>query len=370
MNQPLTLLLKLFVRTFYRQNAGAFIFLLTIMFGAVGQLKGAGIVEYHYSLISGMLTNKYFFMLVLVLWFLYARKCSAFIVSHIHRPEYSFLHILTRKNKYPVFNLFIVVQLLVFAPIWTYAILILVVAFNNHWYVQGMVITAFLLGIIIYSASIYTNTLFNPGKEQHSRQRPSLPSRYNAKYPVILLRYIILNQAVMFIGIKLYSCAILWLLSKNNTPSDYDPYFPFIFFSFGVFAHIMIIYRLRQFEETRLLFYRSLAVKLGKRFLQYMLLYFILFLPEILTIARLAPHHLHYMDVINYIIGGFALLLTLHSLSYSAHFTMKEYLKISFLFFFAVFLFAAMRFLPGVYLTFLPAAFLLFFRGYRAYERI
>lgn len=370
MNRPLTLLLKLFVRTFYRQNAGAFIFFLTIMFGAVGQLKGAGIVEYHYSLISGMLANKYFFMLVLVLWLLYARKCAAFIVSHIHRPEYSFLHILTRKNKYPVFNLFIVVQLLVFAPIWIYAILILAVAFSNHWHVQGIVIAAFLFGVIFYSANFYTNILFNTGKEQRSRQLPRLSSRYNAKYPVILLRYIMRDQAVMFMGIKLYSCAILWLLSKNNTPSDYDPYFPFIFFSFGVFAHIMIISRLRQFEETRLLFYRSFAVKLGKRFLQYILLYFILFLPEILTIIRLAPHHLYYTDVINYILGGFALVLTLHSLSYSAHFTMKEYLKISFLFFFAVFLFTAMRFLPGVYLSFLPTAFLLFFRGYKTYERI
>ncbi len=102
--RPLPLFLKLFVRTFYREHAAAFIFLLTIMFGVVGQMKGAGIVEYHEALILGMLGNGYFFSLVLLVWLLYMVKCHNFSTAALRQPSYNFLHIFTHRNHSLVFS--------------------------------------------------------------------------------------------------------------------------------------------------------------------------------------------------------------------------------------------------------------------------
>ena len=50
-----TILIRSFVKPFYRQHAGFFTFLFIILFGAVGRVDGAGLFDFHFSLIRGML---------------------------------------------------------------------------------------------------------------------------------------------------------------------------------------------------------------------------------------------------------------------------------------------------------------------------
>ena len=59
------LLMKSIVRPFYKQNAGLFAFLLFFMFAAVGRANGVGLLEYHLSLIQGIMTNRPFLIFTL-----------------------------------------------------------------------------------------------------------------------------------------------------------------------------------------------------------------------------------------------------------------------------------------------------------------
>ena len=61
MNINKKILIKSIVKPFYRQHAGMLIFLFLITFGAVGVVDGAGILDFHYSLIRGNTYKSFFY---------------------------------------------------------------------------------------------------------------------------------------------------------------------------------------------------------------------------------------------------------------------------------------------------------------------
>jgi hypothetical protein len=368
MTTALSIFLKSFVRSFYRANAGTFVFFLTILFGVVGQLDGASEMDYHYALISGTFANSMFFGLVLFCWFLYASKCSSFVVTAIRQREFSFLNILVLKGPGYVFGLFFIVQVLLYAPIWTYALAMTIVAIVHHWWMAATTIIVFLAIVLVAGAARYTAVLYNPEKTYWRLPAVPLLTQLKSSYVAILLRYVVNQHPLMFGALKLYTCGITFLMLENNTASQYDAMFPMIFYSFGTIAHVMIIYRLRQFEEMRMSFYRGFPVSIVMRFLRYVAFCLVIFIPELLTLSRLIPVHLHVDDAIGFASTGFSTILLLHCLTYTVYFTMKELLKISLLLFAIIFLFAAKPFFAGIYLLFFPAALLSFFIGYSRYQ--
>ena len=79
MNSPYKILFQTLVKPFYKENKGAFIFIFTMFFFIVSQQSDAGLYAYHYSLVTGMLSNWSFFYLFYLfgyymhgnLWLLY-----------------------------------------------------------------------------------------------------------------------------------------------------------------------------------------------------------------------------------------------------------------------------------------------------------
>lgn len=362
------LFLKLFVRTFYREYAAAFIFLLTIMFGAVGQMKGAGIVEYHEALIIGMLGNGCFFSLVLLIWSLYTFKCFNFCVAVFQQPSYNFLSVFTQRKLSFVFPLFLGVQFLLLLPILPYAVLIIILSFSLGWWMSGAIIILFLTALLLISALLLARLLYN--REINYWKRPQLKwlDNFNSRYPILLTHYILRYHPLLFMGIKIYTCGILYLMATSNVPGDYDPQFPLIFFCFGIFGHAMIIYRMRQFEEEHLSAYRGLPVSILKRFIGYIYLYLVILLPELATLFILMPVHLQLVDAAHYALTAISFLLLLNGISFTGYYSMKSFLKISSLFFGAVLFFIAMRAYYLPYLLFFPVGCIMFSRGYYRYQ--
>src|SRR5438046_1827283 len=111
------ILLQTFVKSFYRENAGVFVFIFTVMFFVVSQQSGAGLYAYHYSLVTGMLSNTGFLLFVFFTWFIYARKCVAFVFDVLQKPENNFIHIFNCLSKARRFQLFLLVEVWLMMPI-------------------------------------------------------------------------------------------------------------------------------------------------------------------------------------------------------------------------------------------------------------
>lgn len=370
MGYPYKILFRSFVKPFYRENAAFFVFVFTVMFYIVGMVDGAGLFEYHQTLVTGMLKNYGFLLFVFAAWFLYTRKIVAFITGVMHRPEYTFLCIYNCLDKAKQFTLFFLIEVWLLLPVLLYSVFIVITGWRQHLYLPVLLVVVFLLLLCFLAALRHVYVLNNLYK------KPVLPRikvkgwlELSSAYPVILLRFVANQQKIMWIGLKVFTCSLLYLIARNNTLSSSDIHLTFLFFNFGVFANGVLVFRIREFEETYLTFYRGVPVSLLKRLLEYALVYFILLLPEFITAGLLAPVHLQYSDAIQFSLCGYSLLLLMNSITFLQSFSAKEYLPVLLLIFSIQYIFLMAVGLTFLYLLLLVFAIVLFLRGYYKGER-
>lgn len=327
MKQPLWLLIKSLVLPFYKENTGVFFFVFVIMFGVVNMVDGAGIFEYHYSLAKGMLAHRLFLLPVLAAWALYLRKGVAFITGALQRPAYSFLYILRSLPLCKQWWLWLGVVAALFFPVLVYMVWVVYVGAGQGLIINTVITLGAAVAMCVAAAGrlvYYLSHLYN----NHVAGKVSWTHHITLSYPAILLLQVARTQKLLWAGIKIYSCGVLYLVARNNNAEVYDISFPFLFFNFGVLVNGMIIYRMRELEETELQFYRSLPVSLLRRWLGYAGLYAVLLLPELVTLAALTPLQLHVADACRIAGVAYSTVLLMHSLSFLRAFTPGEYLKV------------------------------------------
>ena len=153
-----------FVQPFYRENIGLFVFVFSMMFFIVSKVDGAGLYEYHYSLVTGMLSNNIFLSCVLFIWLIYVRKYILFVSGVLSSPQYTFLHIYNQLTKIKRFRLFLTVQVWLLLPVLLYVWFILVVGLQQHLYIPLLIIIISLLTMLVSGALYHIHALNNPNK--------------------------------------------------------------------------------------------------------------------------------------------------------------------------------------------------------------
>jgi hypothetical protein len=364
-----SIFIRSLVKPFYRKNAGFFVFVFTLLFAVINRLNDEQefIWSYHYHLILGMLNSPGLTALVFLAWLIYADKCYHFITGVIRHPDYSFLNMLNQSDTRTVFQLLLRAQGWLFLPVTGYALVIAGVAARQGRYDMSVLVLLYVALLCLLSTRRYLYLLRNPGKHR-TRRRTTGPRHPRTPYRGFLLRYLLHERKALFLGIKLFSCAMLYFLTTGVAPADYDIRMPFLFYSIGLFGHGVLLYRFREFEERRLAFYRGMPVSLSRRFLQYALLCLLLFIPEMITISWLTPHALHYGDALRLAFSGYGLLIFLNCILLAAPVRMTDFLK-ELLLIYGVLYFCAMAgllfWLAGCLLV---LAVVLFATGYYRYE--
>ncbi len=370
MNYPAKIFFQSFVKPFYKENAGVFVFIFTMMFCIVSKVDGAGLYEYHYSLVTGMLKSNLFLLLMFFAWFLYVRKYVGFVSNVMLNDHYSFLKIYNRLSKIRRLWLFFTVEIWLLMPVLLYALFISFVGFRQHLYLPVLSVIGYLLLVCIIAAAWHLYVLTDlPAQTIFSFKNVSSKFRLRPSYHVMLLEFVASKQKMIWAGVKLFTCGVLYLIARNNTVTDYDAGMAFLFFNFGILANGVLIYRIREFEETYVSFYRGLPVSLMKRFLQYSFIYFIFLIPEFVTAGILVPVYLHYTDAINFMLCSFSLLLLMNSITFLADFEMKEYIKILFSIFCVQCIFLITTGFVFLYLLLFIAAITIFLKSYYTFER-
>jgi hypothetical protein len=364
-----SILIKLFVKPFYRQHAGLFVFLFIIMFGVVGILDGAKFTDYHFFLIKGILQNPFLFLLVLFFWLLYSKKTEQFILNILQSPEFSFLQILSLLDNKKLYSLLVWIQFMLFLPIVFYILIIFAAGIYMHAYMMCIIILTYLISLILICARWYMYVIQIPGisltivKSKFSFKAKETP------YWSFLIRYVGRDKKLLFAAIKIYSCTILYEMVVSQTRVVYDLRMILIFFSLGILGHGLLIHQLRDMEETRLVFYRTIPRTLLNRFLQYGLIYFILLLPEFITIASLTPYYLHFSDAFLFTLFSYSLLLFLNSLLFIQFFRMKDYLKIILCIFLFIYFCVLSKSVPWLCIALFLSSIAVFFGRYYQFER-
>jgi len=370
MNYPARILFQTLVKPFYKENAVVFVLIFTGMFYAVGSVDGAGLFAFHYSLALGMLKSNIFLLLVFTTWLFYIRKCVVFVSSVLRDPHYTFLHIYNYLSSFKRFQLFFFVHVGLLMPVFLYLLFIAFVGWHEHLYVQTMSSIIYVLIACISMAIWNVYALGNPGKKTiYPVFRLLRNFSAASSYPFILIRFIAVTKKFTWIVVKVVTCVPLYLIARNNTLTCSDIILLFLFFNFGILTNGIFVCKTREFEETYLSFYRGLPVSLLKRFLQYTLVYFIVLIPEFITLIILTPFHLHYFYATSFFLCSFSLLLLLNSISFLHDFNINGYLGIFSLVLLLQYIFIIAVGFSFLYLLFFISAISLFIAGYYKYER-
>lgn len=368
MNSAGTILFKSLVKPYYRQNAALFVFLFFIMFLAVGQANGVAVVEYHAALIRGMMTGTEIFILVHLAWLAYALKSVQFVVYALRQPRFAFLHILSQLDKKERFRLLLGVQTLLLLPILLYALVVIVVGFTHHWYIQSLIVLLFQLELCVGGALWFMHLIEHPGRMLQPGTGTDKRLFKLPYYPQFLVRYILVKRKILFLAVKIYNCLFLWGMLHSLNETDQDIRMVVLFYGFGLLGHGVLIYQIREFEETRLGFYRGMPVSFFGRWKHYALLYALILLPEIATVCSLVPAHLQINHAILLVLLGYASLLLLNSILFIRPFRKATYLKIIISLFFCLFLGVVSTTLAWFTGLCFISALLIFFLRYYRYE--
>ena len=370
MNHRFKILFQSFVKTFYKENAGAFVFVFTIMFCIVSKVDGAGLYEYHYSLATGILKSNILLFLVLFIWFLYVRKYFVFVSDVITNPHYAFLQVYNQLSKINRLRLFFIIEVLLLMPILLYVLFISFVGFKQRLYLPVLSAIIFLLLLCVIATSLHVRQLDNLNK-RFKLPFLKITKRLNLSlsYQFILIRFVAIKQMNIWIGIKIFTCGILYLIARNNNAVDHDISMAFLFYNFGILANGVLIFRIRAFEEIYLAFYRTLPISLINRFFQYSFLYFILLIPEFITTLTLMPVHIPFKDAVNFILCGFSLSLLMNSLTFIENLKMKEFVVMLLALFCIECVFLMIVGFSFLYFTFFTLAITIFFKSYYKFEQ-
>jgi hypothetical protein len=311
------------VKAFYRQHAGFFLFVFLLFFGIV---QPSTQLYFHYALIRGMLEAPALMFAVAVAWLLYGLRVRRFVLGVLEGPDALFLYKVNARPPAGVLREWLRVETVLFAPVLGYAGVVAGVAIAQKAQAQALGVLAYVAGLIGLEALEVCYRLRYPGI---SAKAGRFRLRYRSvPYWSILLRFLLAENKGVLAAVKLFSCAILYLLLRLQTPGDYDLRMPFLVYSLALFGHGILFYRCRQLETMRLYFYRGLPVPVFRRLAQYALFCLLLLLPETLLLAGLTPHPVRLADALIFGGMGYGLLLLLNSLWVIWPLSAADYLKL------------------------------------------
>ncbi|TKK71598.1 hypothetical protein FC093_00820 [Ilyomonas limi] len=319
MRAALHILLKIWVQQFYQRNAGFFLFLFVVLFGVVQNP-----LAYHYKLMQGIVTAYTTLVVALIVWLLYACKCSAIILKSIAR-EKTWLYQLQAMDAKRLFLLLTIIQVILFLPAAIYILVTISIGIHVQQYVAVIMLCLFLLLVHVLSAALYYYALFNNGIQFQLFKKPVFTYPFSKGFFSFLLWYNLYKSKLKTVAVKFFSFVLLFIpLVWNRAHIELSDFV--IFFQISIATHAVIVYDSVQFLERDFPTLRNMPLPLYKLFMLFASTYIVLLLPEIFFLwyyGNAAHLGVSIFLLLLYYIGQ---LLLFTSLAYEKHQKIEHYL--------------------------------------------
>jgi len=323
MRTTLIILQKVLVNHFYRLNAGLFMFLFYVLFGLP---QNAG--DFHIAIATIIVKSQLFLLLVFAAWLLYNFKCIDYICKHLKGPAQLFLTSLENFGFFKCYISFAFVQFMVYLPITAYSIFLVIVALKNHAYIAAAEIIACVAVMILSVPLLYRMVL----QRRWSEINIGLPAFIRFPKPLFLLPvfYLLKKRKQMLLVTKFFSLGILWLFIKGFNPDHYDIRPTLFCFLLAAIANCTIVFETRNFEEEYLSISGNFPLSLTRRFINILLMYAVLLMPEMIFLWKGYPVYFNLFDYLQLAFVSIAMLCLLHVCLLIENTTMETFIKIVF----------------------------------------
>ena len=350
---------------FYRQHAGAFLFLFFILFGIQPSFNDA--LKTHYAIITGILTSFSFFLIALACWIVYTLKTIIFLRSCLQKEAYDFLYDLNALQPGKKFMLLLRLNIVLLAPVSCYGLLIVTVAVKDHLLFPGLLVVL-LIVILNLLAAFAAHLFIKKAKvlQQVTRNRILFP------LPKTLfgfvLKFVFRRQFITLLIVKLLSFGCLYFFVRTEA-SVFEERMLWMLYLTSLIGHSVIVYKNFHFMEGELSFCRNLPISGIAILLSLLGIYGTLLIPEAWALRALIINRDNISEYLWMVLTGPLLLVLLHSLLYTEDMKMEEFLKLLFGVWVVFVFFSLSRnhwLLPAICVVFAPIIFLI---SYYKYEK-
>jgi hypothetical protein len=285
-------------------------------------VEGSQLLNYHLSLIIGVINSTLFFLGVLAVWLLYGIKSLQFVTSQIAKPENSFFYAVASLPHHTQVLLFFIVHLLIHEPVWLYALAIVGVAFTYHNWIIGMEILVFNITLCFMLSIITVYKLNNPSSYAYSNFFKT-PSFLKQSLTWFYGAFILNELKIILLVTKLFSYFALYGFLQIRV-DHYENRIALMGLLVGVTAHAVVIFEMRKWEDNYLLFIKNLPLTIVKRYLTMATVLALLLLPELFL---LITHNVQFIDIIVNVLFSISFQLLLFSLVHHLKMDMDKYIQ-------------------------------------------
>lgn len=274
---------KVFVREFYRLNAGFFIVVTTLTFGFMSGAEHKALAEFFVA--SPLLS-----LIPIGVWSMYALKVILFNHQRLQLPQNRFLFETTLVSSPRQFSLGLQTVFVQFAPVVAYAGFLLMTALKNGRISTIVIIICSVIVLLILSAIALMRGMRTPIPENKTSALKLFIDRHTVRplwwiYIVTVLR----QEPFLFFGTKIFTGVLLFAISQLYIGETYDGRLLAMGATIGGAGNYMIVMQLQLFELKYLNLMRALPITLMRRWIYILLISLILVAPETVVLWKYAP---------------------------------------------------------------------------------
>lgn len=339
-------MLKLLIKTigydFYQQHAGLFLVVFYLLFGAV---EGSQLISYHFALLKAICSSPIIWVLVFIVWTLYAIKCFLFIKQKSSLHSFFFIREIAKLKVIEQYKVWMRLYAFILIPILAYAILMMYIAIRFSYY---FTLFATLIGffLLLFLPTFLTVSGFNNDFKPVGKSFGSNIIKIKKPFWSWPLFYLLHQQPLMFFACKMVSIlslkAVLWIFADVGT----DIRVLLIAMFAAILSHAVLIFHLIKFDAFYLSFARAIKYGIPQKLGNWLLILVVLLLPEIALLTWII--HFDLLQLLEIVIFCIAMLFSLLTMVYVLRGMIERYIKYLLFFFFITML----AILAGYYIVF------------------
>lgn len=274
---------KIFVRQFYRLNAGFFIIIITLTFGFMSGVEHKALAEFFIS--SRTLT-----LIPIFIWTVYTIKVIAFNEQRLTLAENSFAYtysLLPFAKKIAIASQTLFAQLM---PVILYGTFLMLMGLKHNLVEPIFTLMGAIALLVFTAASFLLKTLKLPIRERKISTLKRLIDKHSVR-PLwwIYITTVLRREPVLFIGTKIFSGLLLFAVMRLYTGESFDERLLGMAASLAGIGNYMILMQLQLFDTKYFSLMRNLPISISVRWLVLVSVVTIINLPELTLLLKYGP---------------------------------------------------------------------------------
>lgn len=309
---------RVFVRAYYRQNAGFFL----LVAGLAGGFMRS---QDHIALAEFFVSSPVLLLIPFATWILYILKVITFNTETLRRIENEFLFafaLLKRSEQWTAAFLTIFNQAV---PATIYGIFLMAIAIKHQLILSVGLVTLMLTVLMFLATAKLYYILNHPDQERKvSSFKRFIDRTFSKPYPLFFPEWILRRQPLMLIGSKVFSGALLLAVMYLYSTDTYDYRLLAMGIVIAASAQVPLLLELHQFENFHFSLVRQLPLSFFKRLIYTLTTILVLVLVEIGLLITYFPASLPITMLLQSILFYVSMLVLQQGLIYAKDRTQEQ----------------------------------------------